>query len=406
VHDNTDQNGAMTGMPFDTLGVGSVHWTQPAAWTVQDPKVGAGAALGITGYWVAMDIVTVFGGDTPPWQQHRDIYSIVWPYVEVQSTEVGGDVVALLTSLLHNQSGDGTRGVHLYTSRVIAGLRSISRGSAFQAYLNLSNTQVNVAVTVIGPNTAFAADVTAPTGVNATYAPGVNRTMRNEAYITIATATALNYRGRFKVLLRCQQTGGAAGDIGSQVNISMQSFGNFPLHRTDIVYTRKTGEWETLEMGVVNLPPFPISGSDATEDIVLVILLSNTNGAAASLLMYDLILIPVDEWAVDVSDNYEIGVGGRQLIYYPEGLQIDSLYIPKRTIRSTEVEIASGNLITPFRTVASGPTFLQANSAQRIWVYTEHSYNVLTDIRNPAAEICQSAQMTATQRYESMRGNR
>ena len=71
---------------FTNTGVNSVHWTQNALWIVQDPKVGAGAALGVTGLWVCADVTGAAGG-VPPTQPNRDISSITWPSVEVDGDD-------------------------------------------------------------------------------------------------------------------------------------------------------------------------------------------------------------------------------------------------------------------------------------------------------------------------------
>ena len=97
LQDNTNQSGTMTGDAFDTLGVNSVHWEQPNDWAAFNPAVNGGAALGTTGFWVAAIVTAAAGTPTPPIQQNRDIYSIIWPYITINEDEVSGDIPTWLT---------------------------------------------------------------------------------------------------------------------------------------------------------------------------------------------------------------------------------------------------------------------------------------------------------------------
>ncbi len=95
--DNTNQDGALTGAPFDTTGVNSVHWEHPSDWVTT-------AVNGVTGYWVRAVVGLVGFIPTAPTQQNRDVYTIVTPFVDTTAANVAGDIQALALMRLHTQS--------------------------------------------------------------------------------------------------------------------------------------------------------------------------------------------------------------------------------------------------------------------------------------------------------------
>ena len=160
VEDNTNADGAMTGVAFDTTGEKSVHWVQPSDWTTRDISTDGGPA--ITGYWVRAR-VTAIGTPTAPSQQNRDVFSIVWPYTEIQSTEVLGDIPSLFELHIWSQSDQASGSTPaLDFNRVICGLRSYARGANFTSFLNFSDEQVPSGLTVSGASLSDSPDT--PTG--------------------------------------------------------------------------------------------------------------------------------------------------------------------------------------------------------------------------------------------------
>jgi hypothetical protein len=394
VQDNTNQDGAMTGTVFDTTGVNSVHWEQPAAWATQAVNL-------ITGYWVRARVTAAPGPHTAPTQQHRDVYSVTWPYAEIEAEQILGDVPALLRINAHNQSGGAPL---LTTNRLMVGLRSISRGTDFAAYINLADEQNHTDITVVlSPDAAFANDITAPTGRVTLYAPGVDRTIRYAAYVEIAPPLSLEYYGRFRALLRVKQSGGNAGDIGGRLEV--QGGGIRSQYYSPIKYTQTTAVWETLDFGSVTLPSITVS-PDENVRIVLIIDLANTNGAVASLYLYDLILIPLDEWAIDSLDSLTPTSTTSLAANYARRVDIDSIYQPKSSIRSVIYETVTDQIMGPYLSIAGGPAILQANAQQRLWFFSERAVAGALWPRRPSIELGHVLQTFHVSRYYSLRGNR
>jgi len=422
VQDNTDQDGAMTGMPFDTLGVGSVHWEQPAAWTEQNPTVNA-VALGVTGYWVAMDIVTVAGADTPPWQQNRDIYSIVWPYIEIDPAttadvvQVGGDAPTLAQYKTTSRS-DHSRGVGappadeptLWSDRLICGLRSLSRGAAFTAYINLANEQNPAGITITAGLGAFTVNTTTASGVYVLSGILVANYGR-QVTITLGPTMIPSYAGTFHMYLRAQQVGGAAGDVNVDIRITHTTSADGFNFFTKRVSFESTNDWRLLDFGQISLPGFVLNSSDNVNAVRIEIWANDdTASAARRVRLYDLVLIPVDEWAYDSNNpgRYIESILGRDATDGRRTLDIDGITLPKRDIRSPLRIEANDYIEQEWRTITPSGPIMQANASQRLWFLSVRDEQGHHFAENWFCEpwVAFSTQTFNVQRYLSMRGDR
>lgn len=396
VQDNTDQDGAMTGMPFDTLGVGSVHWEQPSDWTTQNPTVNA-VALGVTGYWVAMDILTVAGGDTPPWQQNRDIYSIVWPYVEIASTAVLGDVEAILRTIVRNQADtNNTAALIAWENRVICGLRSISRGSNFTAYINFSDEQ-NPAGITIQSSGFYGNDTTVPTGRSAPIAA-----VGGTGNIIIDSPISTEYLGTFHGYLRYQMTSGTPANATIQVTGRYEALTYFfvsPLH-----VPANTNAYQVFDLGRIDIG-YGTQGQIPTH---LFFQAATTGGGGDNFKLIDMILIPVDEWAMDTYDHQNDSglsrLGGRSLVADAMHLDIDPITSPK--FRTSLLKELDDRYRMKYLSVMGSPPMLHANTNQKLWFF--HTRFAATGSAEERTEpwIADTIQLLHVAQYDSMRGSR
>lgn len=392
LQDNTNADGDMTGQIFDTVGINSVHWSQPSAWTVQNPTVGA-VALGITGYWVCVHI-TVVGAATPPIQQNRDIYSITWPYIEVQLGEVGGDIPALLQMKLRGQSQNAAGSTLNVQQTFMVGLRSLNRGSNFTAYINLADEQNPIGITVVlGGFTVFSTDVTTPTGRVALFSPVGAIASAMRVRVTFSDALAQEYSGIYRCYVRVDETAGVA-DYNISLGARNPSGGSNYWQTSEVLYDYAA--LGLLDLGMVTLPG--VGGFDADEVGGFMLELYSDSTAAGSVEFMDLILIPIDEWA---GHFVEIGTNPRftSKDYY---LLIDSVAHPKRNIRCALFESATDLFESPQMTIAADKAILQANAAQRLWFVASATNGDVTAVHEFAATI----QAYKNQRYFSMRGGR
>jgi len=399
----TDNTAPEDGLAFIIEGVNSVVWEIPSDWATVSIN-------SVTAYWVRARVSALTSSMTAPSQQNQNISALNLPYQDVASTIVAGDIPAITQLKITNESDlDGPAGSSpdLWDNRILVGLRSYDRGSNFQSYLNLSDEQQPNGIAVsAGTNTAFAADIQTPTGRRMTYNPGGVEAMATRATVTLDTTIARDYYGSFHAFLRARRTAGSQTDFDIQLLITSGSGGiSFT---TESRQLETTTAFELLDFGQVKLPVAGNLNLSELGDTTTIAIQASAASGTPDLYLYDLILIPVDEWSIDAVDktnesDSDIGRSGDVQKY----LDIDSLTRPKVPIRSL-VRQNDSNLITSiYDSITPGEAILQANTRQRLWFLaaqtsaTGSSYSWISP-----PEIVHSVQIYKNERYLGLRGNR
>jgi len=403
VHDNTNAAGAMTGDAFDTTGINSVHWEHPPLWLVTNPN--PGVALGVTAYWVCAYVTAVPGAaPTPPIQVNRDIYTVTWPYTEFPASEVDGDMPALLRLSVDNraaQDGAGTT-TDLWCQRVLAGLRSHDRGENFTSFVNISDTQNNadVQITLGGGMGAWGVYLYAPTGRSSLYTAAGIDAMAVRVYIKLTS----DFYGRFHAFVRGKQLNGTVGTIG--VRLAYAALGSFiPETRTPTKQFLNINDDQLLDMGEIVLGPaadtYPL---DVSQTYVYVEV-EHTDALGAQAYFYDLILIPVDEWAVDSEDMLKnTGALGYTNDYWSH-LEVDGIR-NQRHLLSYLIGTASDKIARYWRPITNGIPILQTSKKQRLWyLFARYDDYADADDLRADSEICSTIQIWKNQRYSTLRGD-
>jgi hypothetical protein len=393
--DNTNQDGVMAGSAFDTTGVGSVHWEQPTAWAPQ-------ALNGITAYWIRVLVTAAPGAHVAPTQQNRDVYTITWPFVELASTAVLGDVVALARHLLTNQSDhDGTNPPTSWSNRILVGLRSVSRGSNFTAYINFADEQNPTGITVaILATGSFQTDMDAPSGrlVRVT-APGALPFID----VSLDSTIADEYEGTYHVFVRGTQVTGAAGDVLFRLRgyINVASSKYF-YEKQNVAFTTMNN-FQILDFGRMTIP------GRLTGKIVDQIVLQFTVAGAVTFDFYDLILLPVDEWAIDTVDLANVTgtrIGRRGVLAERSYLDIDPITYSKKWSSLVRRE-ADDLVLESWLRIAVTPPVWQANAQQRAWfLSTRYPSSASLAEQRSEYHVSHTVQAQKVQRYLSMRGER
>ena len=400
VQDNTNAAGAMTGDPFDTTGIGSVHWEQPSDWETSNPN--PGVALGVTGYWICC-YVTAGPAANAPTQDNRDIYTITWPYIEFDEDEVGGDMPALLRLSVDSRSaqdGVGTT-TDLWCQRIVAGLRSMDRGENFTAYINVSDEQNNPDITISlgGSMAAFATNTEAPTGISSTYTPGGAVAMATQVYIRLSP----DWYGRFHAFVRGVQLTGNSGEVIVRLGYASADSA-FPAvrHTTTRIFAGNADD-QLLDFGEIVLGPavdlFPLEVSHTYIEI------EAEATAAATAIFYELILIPVDEWAIDAEDMLKnTGALGYTNDYWSHW-ECDGIR-NQRNILSFLIGTQSGKIARYWRPITNGLPILQTGKHQRLWfLHARNDDYADVDDVHADSEICSTIQIWKQQRYTTLRGD-
>jgi len=394
VQDNTNHDGAGDQVAFDTTGVKSVHWEQPADWAEDDVNV-------IFAWWVRAR-VTAAAGATAPIQQNRVIYTVLWPYIEVAADEAPGDLPPLTTVVTKNRSAyyDGAAVYDDGMSDAWLGLRSYSRGSNFTAFINIAdeqnNASITVAITAIGGAAAAFADIyDAPSGRGVDI-QGAAATDGASIEIAIASPLAEEYYGTYHAFLRVRNDD--ATDMSAYV---IGYVANQELGRTS---TASIDNWnfavQLVDLGRIDLSPSAMLAASLGNDMRLYAQIYCND----HMYVYDLILIPVDEWAAHIYANeYDRVFAIAQLSPdYNSGtsIDIDSIGIPKRP---NNVKIMAGTSLRAIgRNEANGPSILQANTMQRLWILQGQRVSILYAMPHMTATIDIERQA----RYLALRGGR
>lgn len=388
---------------FSQSGVNTVNWEIPSDWTTT-------AVDSVTGYWVRATLSALSGTLTPPTQQNRDIYSAVLPYVESASAQVLGDIPALSRMNVTNQSdldGPGGSAPDLWANRVVAGLRSYDRGNSFQSYVNLSDTQSpNDVVISVGTNSTFTSDITAPTTRMVQYNPGGVEAMATRAAISIGNYVARDFYGTFHAFLRVQRTAGASTDFDVRLQITSGSGG--VAKTTDSKQVQTTTAFEVLDFGQIRIPAAGNLSLSELGDTTTINVQASAASGTPNLNLYDLILIPTDEWSIDTVDkanesDSDIGRSNDIQKY----LDIDSITVPKYSIRANVKEVITDRVTSIYDAITPQEAILQANAQQRLWFFVMQTSATGTSYSWIAPqEIVHSIQVYKNERYLALRGNR
>jgi hypothetical protein len=391
VFDNTD-----TAEPLDTAGVGSVHWEHPPDWVTGDLSVIVGAHMpAITGYWVRCRVTGTPGALTAPQQQNKYVYTILQPYVEIPEAQVGGDIPALSEIIKTSVVGLN----QIDTNRIYAGLRSLSRGEDFTAIINLVDEQNPSGMTVTPLIGVQGADMDSSTALSVALAGGA---LENPVVqVALDSTLTQQYRGTYRAFVRARTAVSSAGNVSVGLRVACGYSPFLSIYRSGLVpFQPGTGWTQMIDMGTFSIPASP-----ALDDMLwagIRFTVTHYNAGAGITYFTELILIPVDEWAIEVlpseDSNYEP--------YFTEDryLRITSL-LQKDCPLSACVDIATDELWGVPITASNGPSIYQANAAQRLWFVSGQQDNA-ADWGPSNYFMCSTVESNKVQRYFSMRGAR
>jgi hypothetical protein len=405
LQDNTDADGAMTGVSFDTTGVNSIHWEQPSDWV---PTI----INGITAYWVRARVNMTSGAIPVPTQQNRDIYTITWAYAEVQADEIGGNLPAMLR---HTAEGMSARRVwdaqDLQAHELWVGLRDVERGEDFAAYLNATHEQNPPGVIGGVPDvrTAVTASMSAASGEMIDYTMALVTEERVFQYYFDYTIWP-QYYGTYQVFLRGMQT---AGNIGAvRLRIGAQILGESAMFYSSWAEFKAVGhDHQVLSLGRLQIPNGPLTADDTAEGIIRIYADVINNAGTPHVYIYDLVLIPVDEWvgyftAKDLDNPWHNFIG------YLHYLDIDSIMNPEVPVRALLVNEDGGAfggieaVEEAYRAdINTTYPFLTPTNRQRLWFLARKTQGIGAPTnKRSEPEFATLVKEYAVQVYNTMRG--
>lgn len=387
---------------FTVAGVNSVTWAVPADWSLATVN-------SVEAYWVKAQITTLTGTLVPPTQDDDDIYATTWPSVLIEDDYIKGDIPSNIKIEVINRSdedGPGGDAPDLYSNKIVCGLRSIDRGTNFNAYLNASDEQVPFGITTTaGTNCTFQdvsttqAVVQYPTAVRLVYDPNGVETMANRMTWSLATTIARDYYGIYHAFLRAQQSGGTVGDIGVRLYVTTGTGGIS--WASDTKYFTTTNAWQLIDLGRVTLPVSGLIQYDEITDSTDISIQASSISGTPYLYLCDLILIPTDEWAGEFIDTVNTASSALMGGYT---LEIDSVTNPKQSI-TAKTKTPTGMVASIWQSNANGPAILQSNANQRLWFFSAKTASAGSTewVSNP--EMLHEIKVYKNEQYLGLRGN-
>jgi hypothetical protein len=337
---------------------------------------------GIYGWWLRLDVTAVAAGAPRPQQQNRAIYTASQPGIFLPGEFVGGDIQALVKDIISgNTYVLGTDKIEDF----IVATRSVSRGPLFTPYLNFTDFPANPLITTINASHGvWVSDGFAPTG---RFFQITMTSFLGGAGIRLATPLPAQYRGTFRLFVRLKQIAGSANDIKFTTSIQSSTTVTYPQ-----ITIPGTGALEILEIGRVVLPQLDLGRNIIPQ--YLTIQLSFTSTLATGIFnLYDLFLVPVDEWVAQYSTYVNSGLTmGKVLIL--------SSVDPISSVRHTQVDSTDntqGEWIQQPNLIYSKQFVFNPNEDQALYLFS---------LRDGKPHTLTSHRIELAQRYFSMRGDR
>jgi hypothetical protein len=414
VYDDTSSGTAMD-EAFGVGGIRGVHWAFPSNWA-------ATIINGVNAYWVRC-VITVAAAVTVPTQQVDDIFTCRWAAVDIAADQVMGTLPALARWRVHPRSDrKADNWIDGMYSCLYMGLRTHSRdgiyADIFSGYWPVASDQKPYGSSQLyyspaGTTTAEELDYRSPYGGLAAHwatgaaASAMANIIRIRQY-DLASDDISRMNGTYHMFVRYRLAAGTAGDVilGAHTGIATAT-------TAKRIIALPTNAIEVADFGRIQIGPAFGRPPKESNEIDIYLQAEQTVAAARNLWVYDIILIPADEWYAKVVVDTETG----ELIDIDEQLDIDSVDTPKNkrlcVVRDIDLTGTRYVIYWNWTRQGAGPNILQANTWQRIWFFArEHATPGTPGVSAPSGNLegpfhlCASVRCEGTARYMAMRGSR
>ena len=345
-------NGSWTDVPataYSTIGDRVLKWPGKGDWATV-------AVNGQTKFWVRIIIDGLTSWTTSPEQGNQIAYTVNNPYIELNNTQVHGDVPPISLYRLLNYQRSTLNGV------AWIGMGIKSRGlNNFVSRLNAGGDNPAGWSESYGADTAKTADETAPEGNNATITFATNQALVFRLLISVTDADIeTDFEGTYRIYLRAKQVGGVAGDVTMQI-IAIRSL---VVTGEEVKTLQTDADIDLYDMGTFSIGRADVLGDEikAAMTLQFYVYASSSNGTTPNLEIHDIGLMPVDEQALFVSGAYT------KLNPF-QGLQIDSGVLRESSdkLRFSETTGSEGFTVeTPWETRGS---FLEIEPRRKSRIY-------------------------------------
>ena len=403
---------------YTTEGLNSITFVPPmdttnGSWVSANLNsvAGDGVPPSITGWWIRARVTAVNGAPDPIQVSGgaENLYTVTWPNVAIDYDQLEGDIPAVARMTLDSSGQVDNVNSPMPRNRVIAALSS-DRGPYgnyssynFNAYLPCSDEQIPPVMTtpILNGEHTFVDDVTAPSGRCILLAPtGIG----TDSFYT--TINSLHYFGSFRVFARVRQVGGVDNDFKVYIVTAHGSVGYQQTKSVGVTLqsTATAPNWQLLDFGLIDIPTgLPARTADEGTDLEILVITQIVDDTG-DLYFMDLILMPTDEWIVDVQD-----LGSSSLLErgFSDGrvLHIDSLSVPKVDLRAITKYGGSPEFAEPLPWKALGSQMrLPANVGCKLWILTARESGTGEWISEGITTA--KIQLFSAEQYLGLRGSR
>jgi len=316
-------------------------------------------------YWVRIRIVSVSVWTTAPAQAGQIVYAVADTYIELTSGILDGDLPALTLIRFRNQVTDGDSITH-----AIMGIKS--RGlTYFTSRLNCNTAAANPgswAVTHF-TDTGNEANPLGPDGRAATCSFDTVETLaRRVRFINADQTEVIDYEGTYAIFVRVEQENGDAGDVSV----------GFRLTTKDAVWSSRATALQFVDSGpeVVHLGTFTLGGAEVRAhekgvDLIFDIRAKSDNGATPDLVMYDLVLMPIDEWGGVVAEPGPITDASISAL---TNFELDSGILRKgATLLEDAYDAGNHNVVLPLEARGQLPMFEPSRKIRLYFLFHDDS---------------------------------
>ena len=271
----------------------------------------ASTVNGVLAFWVRwVPTGSAFGGYIQAYDYHP--YYPNKPFVTVPDSGLASELALLAEYRVAPITAVGSSDID---EKFTLALRSVDRGARFNPVIPFTRNGQEAEI-AISTAMAYQADYNVPSFESLSFIPITGNPV--DINVTISAPLAIQYIGRYRLLLRVRQNAGAIGDIVARMSVSP-----FPY-----VYIGQRlsalNVFSYFDFGIVALPGYTTMIDEAIGSIKIVFTLVRTTGAA-TMDIYDMVLLPVDEFAAVLSldGNY---------FYFPDRIGRVSSIDPKSLV--------------------------------------------------------------------------
>lgn len=243
----------------------------------------------------------------------------------------------------------------VWINKCIAGVRDTARGEHFISHINLNDEKDQPGIEIIANASSYFLDHVLGAGGRAmnidssaslpipTTSPGEISDDNYNIIVQFGNTTSTSYVGTYRAFLRFSSD--LSGSDTANFSIAVRSgstgitkFGHtsaeFGLGRGEgwgwgAVRPGTTHEVIPVDLGLISIPENPFG-----YDKISLLLAASATDTTAKLTLYDVILIPADEWIGEIST----GAAANKSVYALESIHFDSISSPRRSISAYHLD--------------------------------------------------------------------